>query len=70
VYFKNLIPHYEKVKVPYTSPASTITKDKAQFLRLKEEVKFLYKQKDHLNRVIYHSLASSERMGHPLDRNI
>jgi hypothetical protein len=40
---------YAKVKVSCTSPASVITQDNAEFLRLKEEVKFLYKQKDHLN---------------------
>jgi hypothetical protein len=39
------IPAYARIKIPRTSPASTITQ-KAQIMRLKDEIKFLYKKKD------------------------
>jgi len=42
---KKLIPNYAEVNLRYTSPATKITQDKIQTLRLKDEIKFLYMKK-------------------------
>jgi hypothetical protein len=42
-----------RVKIQHTSLASIITQKKAQITRLKEEIKFLYKQKAFLNSQLY-----------------
>jgi hypothetical protein len=59
---KQLIPNYAKIKVPNTSPAAIYTLHKAQKLRIKDELKYLYAKKRQLNRQIYHlhiSLANT-----------
>jgi endonuclease I len=50
------------VKIQHTSPASKITQEKAQINRIREEIKFLYKQKYQLNRQLYeaHLQAANE----------
>jgi len=48
-----VIPKYAQIKIPYTSPASTVTKKKAQTIRVKEEIKYLYMKKDKLNESLY-----------------
>jgi hypothetical protein len=50
-----IIPKYAKIKVPHTSAASTVTQIKAQSIRVKEEIKLLYKKKDKLNTDLYNS---------------
>jgi len=59
---KQLIPNYAKIKVPKTSPAAKFTLHKAQKLRIKDELKYLYAEKQQLNLQIYHlhiSLANT-----------
>jgi hypothetical protein len=50
-----IIPKYANIKVPHTSTASIITQIKAQNIRIKEEIKLLYKKKDKLNADLYSS---------------
>jgi hypothetical protein len=38
---QKITPAYAKIKVAKTSPASTITQQKAQVMRVKDEIKFL-----------------------------
>jgi hypothetical protein len=42
---KNLIPNYEMIKIPNTSPASKFTQQKASIIRIKGEIKYLYTEK-------------------------
>ena len=46
-------PTYAKIRVPYTSPASIVTQRKASTIRIKDEIRFLYQKKEHLNRDLY-----------------
>ena len=48
-----IIPKYAQLKVPNTSPASQSTAQKARIMRIEEELKFLYKKKEILNRELY-----------------
>jgi hypothetical protein len=50
---KKIIPKYVNIKVANTSPAAQTTKKKAQLIRIKEEIRMLYKKKDNLNRDRY-----------------
>jgi hypothetical protein len=52
---RNIIPSYAKIKVPYTSQAAAITQRKAQTLRVKDEIRFLYRKKEQLNRQLYYA---------------
>ena len=58
---KKVVPKYANIKIPYTSPATNITQKKIQTIRLKDEIKFLYK-KDKLNNDLYsiHLKAAQE----------
>ena len=59
---RQLIPNYARIKVPKTSPAAKFTLHKAQNLRIKDELKYLYAKKQQLNLQIYHlhiSLANT-----------
>ena len=51
---KRIVPNYANVKVPITSPAPCITQNKIHTIRRKDEIKFLYKKKEKLNKGIYH----------------
>jgi hypothetical protein len=57
-----VIPKYAQIKVPYTSPASTHTQKKMQLTRVKDEIKYLHKKKDILNKSLYklHLKAANE----------
>jgi U3 small nucleolar ribonucleoprotein component len=50
---KKIIPKYANIKIPYLSPATNITQKKIHTIRLKDEIKFLYKKKDKLNNDLY-----------------
>jgi hypothetical protein len=43
---QKVIPAYVGIKIPRTSPASTISQRKVHITSLKDEIKFLYKKKD------------------------
>jgi len=49
-YHKRLIPNFARIKIPNNSPAAKSTLRKAQTLRIKEEIKYLYMKKQQLNR--------------------
>jgi len=57
-----ITPKYAKVKFTNTSPASQTTAKKAQLIRIKDEIKFLYKKKEELNQKLYetHLQAAKE----------
>ena len=59
---RKITPKYAKIKVANTSPASQTTAKKAQLIRIKDEIKFLYKKKEKLNRKLYetHLQAAKE----------
>jgi hypothetical protein len=59
---KNITPSYAKLKIPKTSPAAKNTQHKAQILRIKEEIKFLYCKKNHLNQS-YFNITVKPHMG-------
>jgi hypothetical protein len=46
---KKIIPKCVNIKVANTSPAAQTTMKKAQLIRIKEEIRMLYKKKDKLN---------------------
>jgi hypothetical protein len=48
-----IIPKYECIKVPNTSPAAKRSQKTASISRIKDEVKFLYCKKQNLNLQIY-----------------
>jgi hypothetical protein len=50
---KRVIPKYVNIKTANTSPASQVTAKKAQIIRIKDDIKFLYKKKEKLNRELY-----------------
>ena len=45
---KKIIPKYVNIKIGNTSPASQTTAKKAHLIRIKDEIKFLYKKKEKL----------------------
>jgi hypothetical protein len=57
-----VIPKYAQINVPNTSPASHNTAKKIQTIRVKDEIKFLYKEKEQLNLELYrcHIQAANE----------
>jgi len=57
-----VVPKYAQIKIPNTSPTSLNTTQKVQILRIKEEIKFLHKKKEQLNRELYtrHLQAAQE----------
>jgi hypothetical protein len=67
IYFNRQCPinYANKIKIPNTSPAATTTQRKAQIQRIKDELKFLYKKKQHLNTELYnaHLKAAQEWNG-------
>ena len=50
---KKVIPIYADIKVAHTSPASNITSKKTHMIRIRDEIKFLYKKKEKLNSDLY-----------------
>ena len=59
---QNIVPKYARIKIPNTSPASKTTQKKTQITRMKDEIKYLYMKKDHLNDALLkaHLQAASE----------
>jgi len=49
---KKIIPKYVNIKTANTSPASQTTAKKAQLIRMKDEIKFLYKKMEKLNQAL------------------
>ena len=45
-----MIPKYANTNFQNTSPVAQFTSKKAQITRIKDEIKFLYKKKENLNR--------------------
>jgi hypothetical protein len=52
---KKLIPKYADIKIPNTSPAADYTSKKIRNIRIKDEIKFLHKKKQQLNKDLYHA---------------
>jgi hypothetical protein len=50
---KNITPSYARCKIPYTSPAAITTQRKTNKIRIKDEIRFLYRKKYHLNAQLY-----------------
>ena len=48
-----MVLKYDRIKIPNTSPTSKTTQKKVQITRMKEEIKYLYKKKDFLNKSLY-----------------
>ena len=59
---KKFTPNYANVKLPNTSPAAHITQKRVHIMRIKDEIKFLYKKKQKLNNYLYkiHLKAAQE----------
>jgi hypothetical protein len=49
----DVTPKYANLKFTNTSPAAQTTTKKAQTIRVKNEIKFLFKKKEKLNRELY-----------------
>jgi hypothetical protein len=49
---QGLIPKHAEVKIPHTSLASKTAQRKTQTTRIKEEIKYLYKKKETLNKIL------------------
>jgi hypothetical protein len=52
---QDVVPKYANIKIPYTSTACKATHRKAQTVRIKEEIKLLYKKKERLNTALYNT---------------
>jgi hypothetical protein len=50
---KKIVPNYVNIKTANTSPAALVTTKKAQTIRIKDEIKFLYKKKEKLKHELY-----------------
>jgi hypothetical protein len=59
---QKITPAYAKIKVAQTSPASTVTQQKVHVMLVKDEIMFLCRKKEHLNKELYalHLKAASE----------
>ena len=67
---QGVIPNYAQIKIPYTSPASMTTQKKIQISRVREEIRFLYKKKDGLNKSLYKThLQAAMELGEILGPN-
>jgi hypothetical protein len=58
----HVIPKYAQIKFPRSSPTSISTQQKTQVMRIKDEIRFLYRKKQQLNLELYraHLKASTE----------
>jgi hypothetical protein len=59
---KKITPAYANIKLPNTSPAACTTQKKIHVMRIKDELRFLYKKKQKLNNDLYkiHLKAAQE----------
>jgi hypothetical protein len=57
-----IIPNYANIKLPKISPAASKTQKKVHVMRIKDEIRFLYKKKEQLNDTMYkiHLKAAQE----------
>ena len=61
---RKLIPNYANIKITYTSPVSQVTLKKVHIIRIKDEIKFLYKKKQKMNRdLCYIHLKAAQEWG-------
>ena len=61
---KKVFPKYANLKITYTFPATHITQKKIHTIRLKDEIKFLYKKKEKLNNDLYNThLKAAQEWG-------
>jgi len=69
-----VIPKYANINFQNTSPVTQFTSKKAQTTCIKDEIKFLYKKKENLNRELYehHLKAAKEwdRMWYSIQNHI
>lgn len=70
----NLTPTYAKIRIPLTSPAAVYTQQKITKIRLKDEIKFLYRKKQNLNKQLYdtHPVLANEwgESWHPVEESV
>jgi hypothetical protein len=52
---KKLIPNYARINIPTYNNAAKKTQAQVQTLRIKNEIKFLYKKEQQLNIKLYHA---------------
>ena len=57
---KKIITNYANVKIPNTSPAARTTQKNIHTMRIKDEIKFLYKKKQKLNKDLYNESSELE----------
>jgi len=59
---KKIVPNYANIKIPHTSPATQVTQKKVQIIRIKDEIKFMYRKKQKLKNDLYkiHLKAAQE----------
>jgi len=57
-----MVPRYADIKLPNTSPAARNTQKKVHNMRIRDEIRFLYKKKQQLNNTLYkiHLKAAQE----------
>jgi hypothetical protein len=63
---RKIVPQYAKKKtVPHTSPVAITTQRKALTQRIRDDIRYLYKKKQHLNTELYqaHLRAAQEWNG-------
>jgi len=63
---RNLIPNYAKIKIPGHSHATKPTLKKVHFVRIREEIKFLYKKKQYLHSKLYQTHNLGKLLGKKL----
>jgi hypothetical protein len=51
-----LLPAYAQIKIPINNEAARKKLTQTQTIRIKNEIKFLYKEKQKLNTQLYHRL--------------
>ena len=52
---KKIISNYANIKVPVTFPASRVRQNKIHTIRLKDEIKFVCRKKEKLNKELYYA---------------
>ena len=59
---KRNVPSYANIKLPNTSPAARTTQRRVHSMRIRDEIRFLYKKKQQLNNTLYkiHLKAAQE----------
>jgi len=61
---KQITPTYVNMRISNTSPTALVTTKKTQTIRIKDEIKFLYKKKEKLNKELYNThLGAAQEWG-------